>query len=128
MGLQDVGPLVARSYELVCRDALAFEPGQRPLRPSCVNVDGTPFQLSLAVSASGARLQFLCDTGAPSQSNAQRLASDRARIWALTQLFGAQQAVSSIDSLVEQLAPSGDHALRTDHGSAPLSRHGTLPD
>jgi hypothetical protein len=115
LGLQAARSLVARSYELVCREALAFEPGHRPLRPSRVNADGTPFQLSLALGASGARLQFLSDTGAAGQSNARRLASDRARIWELAQLFGAQQALSSIESLVEQLAPSTDHALLTDH-------------
>jgi hypothetical protein len=118
LGLQSARSLVARSYQLVCREALACEPGRRPLRPSRLNADGTPFQLSLALGASGVRLQFLCDTGAPGQSNAQRLASDRARIRGLAQLFGAQRALSSVELLVEQLAPSTDHALRMDHAGA----------
>ena len=118
LGLQPARSLVARSYQLICREALAFEPGRRPLRPSRVNADGTPFQLSLALGASGARLQFLCDTGAPGQSAAERLTSDRARIRGLAQLFGAQRALSSVESLVEKLAPPTDHALRMDHAGA----------
>jgi len=118
LGLQAVRPLLARSYELVCRESLAFEPGHGPLSPSRVNADGTPFQLSLALGASGARLQFLCDTGAPGRSTESRLASDRARIRALAQLFGAQRALASIESLVEQLAPATNRALCTDDAGA----------
>ena len=118
LGLGTVRPLVARSYDLVCREALAFVPRQGPLRPSRVNADGTPFQLSLALGAAGPRLQFLCDTGAPDQSNEQRLRSDLTRIRALARLFGARRSLLSTDSFVEQLAPSTDYALRNDHAGA----------
>lgn len=118
LGLESAGLLIARSYELICRESLAFPRGQRPLRASRVNADGTPFQFSLTLGASGPRLQFLSETGAPHQSNSQRLAADRTRIRGLAPLFGAHRTLSSIESLVEQMAPGRDRALLADDSGA----------
>jgi hypothetical protein len=117
-GVESAGPLIERSYRLLCGESLMFPCGQRPGQPSRLNADGTPFQFALMLGPPRPALQFVAETGAPRSSNAQRIGEDRERIRTLAKLCGAGGRLPRIDELLDELAPPGDAKLLADTAGA----------
>lgn len=111
-GLEAERGRVRDAYGLICRESLALGLRERPPEFSRINVDGTPFQLSLALSPSRrSPLQFLGEVGTVAWSMGERMAASRERISALAELFGAAPELDLVTGLLERLAPAGHWAL-----------------
>jgi len=109
---------IARTYEALCRESLAVPAGHRPLHPSRLNADGTPFQLSLTLDGSSPALQFLTEVGSLAATNAERLAAARDAIDELAQLFGAESSLPRVRALLDEAAPPDDRDLLADEAGA----------
>lgn len=126
-GLERRRATVERAYALLCRESLAFPRDGRPVRASRLNADGTPFEFSLAIGTRPPALQFLAETGRAEASGDERLASARAAVAALSELFGAGAALPGILECLDEMAPGDDPALMADGAGAAWLGAGFAP-
>jgi hypothetical protein len=99
---------IACTYEGLCGESLALPVGARPLQPSRLNADGTPFQLALALGAGPPALQFLSETGRPLASNGERLEAAREAIEGLAPRLGAASSLAQAQAFLDDLVPPSD--------------------
>jgi len=99
---------IGRTYECLCGESLALPVGARPLQPSRLNADGTPFQLALALGADPPALQFLSEPGRPLASSGERLEAARETIESLAPRLGAASSLVRAQALLDELVPPND--------------------
>ena len=117
LGLRAQAATIRRTYEGLCGESLALPVGVRPLQPSRLNADGTPFQLGLALGAGPPALQFLSETGRPLASNGDRLEAAREAIEELTPRLGAASSLAQAQALLDGLVPSDVDLPAIDAGA-----------
>jgi hypothetical protein len=112
--LEDQRQTIQDAYALLCRRALWFPVGGRPLHGSRLNDDGTPFQLGLTIAGSSTRLQFVSDVGPLSAGNAERGAAIRQHLPRIADALGSAGGVSHLSELLDEFAPPDDPELLAD--------------
>ena len=118
LALRHQAATIGRTYRRLCSESLAVPVGDRPLRRSRLNADGTPFQLALALGAGTPPLQFLADTGPPLADNDVRLAAARDGVEELAHLLGAADSLPHARALLDELAPPDALDLLADEAGA----------
>lgn len=104
-GLDAQTATIGCAYEGLCGESLALRVGERPLQPSRLNADGTPFQLALALGAGPPALQFLSEPGRPLASNSERLEAAREALEGLAPRLGAASSLARAQALLDGLVP-----------------------
>lgn len=109
---------IMKTYQLICAKSLAIPLASRPPGFSRINEDGTPFQFSIVLGGSKMPLQFLSEVGGAGDCGADRLHASRETLRSIAGLFGAEESLSAVTSLIDEMVPGDNPDLLAEHAGA----------